>query len=46
MIAYDDNPARLDLARMHGWLSSSYWSPGIARDLMEKAILGSHPLGA
>jgi GNAT superfamily N-acetyltransferase len=46
MIELDDNPARLDLERIHGWLASSYWSPGIERDVVERAIAGSHPLGA
>lgn len=46
MIELDGNPARLDLARVHGWLASSYWSPGIERALLERAIAGSHPLGA
>jgi GNAT superfamily N-acetyltransferase len=46
MIALDDDKARLDVARIHGWLASSYWSPGIARDLVERAIAGSHCLGA
>jgi GNAT superfamily N-acetyltransferase len=46
MIELDDNPARLDIARIHGWLAGSYWSPGIARDVVERAIAGSHPLGA
>jgi GNAT superfamily N-acetyltransferase len=46
MIELDDNPARLDIARIHGWLASSYWSPGIARDVVERAIAGSHTLGA
>ncbi len=46
MIELDDNPARLDIARVHGWLSSSYWSPGITRDVVERAITGSHALGA
>lgn len=46
MIELDDNPARLDLTRIHGWLVSSYWSPGIERALLERAIAGSHPLGA
>ena len=45
MIELDDNPQRLDLARVHGWLTSSYWSPGIDRALVERAISGSHPLG-
>ncbi len=31
---------------MHAWLASSYWSPGIERALVERAIEGSHCLGA
>ena len=46
MIAYDDDRARLDVARIHGWLAASYWSPGIERALVERAIAGSHCLGA
>jgi GNAT superfamily N-acetyltransferase len=46
MIQLSDNPARLQVDRIHGWLASSYWSPGIARDLVERAIAGSHCLGA
>ena len=46
MIALSDDKARLDVARVHGWLASSYWSPGIARALVERAIAGSHCLGA
>jgi GNAT superfamily N-acetyltransferase len=46
MIELDDSPARLDVARVHGWLASSYWSPGIERSVVERAIAGSHPLGA
>jgi GNAT superfamily N-acetyltransferase len=46
VIALDDDPARLDAARVHGWLTSSYWSPGIDRALVERAIAGSHCLGA
>ena len=45
-IALSDDKARLDVARVHGWLAGSYWSPGIARDLVERAIAGSHCLGA
>ena len=41
-----DDKARLDIARIHGWLASSYWSPGIERALVERAIKGSHCLGA
>ena len=46
MIELDDDPARLDVARVHCWLASSYWSPGIERALVERAIAGSHCLGA
>lgn len=41
-----DDRARLDVARIHRWLASSYWSPGIAREVVERAIAGSHCLGA
>ncbi|WP_230631879.1 GNAT family N-acetyltransferase [Sphingomonas sp. Leaf37] len=46
MIDLDDDSARLDVARVHGWLASSYWSPDIDRSLVERAIAGSHCLGA
>jgi GNAT superfamily N-acetyltransferase len=45
MILSDDR-ALLQVERIHGWLASSYWSPGIARETVERAIAGSHPLGA
>jgi GNAT superfamily N-acetyltransferase len=45
-IILSDDKALLDVVRIHGWLASSYWSPGIARDLVERAIAGSHCLGA
>lgn len=46
MILLDDSKDRLQLDRVHGWLASSYWSPGIDRALMERAFAGSHCLGA
>ena len=46
MIALSDDKARLDVPRIHGWLKSSYWSPGIALERVERAIAGSHCLGA
>ncbi|MCA3254290.1 MAG: GNAT family N-acetyltransferase [Alphaproteobacteria bacterium] len=46
MIELSDDPARLDFGRIHGWLASSYWSPGISRALVERAARGSHCLGA
>jgi GNAT superfamily N-acetyltransferase len=45
-VLLSDDKALLDVARIHGWLASSYWSPGIARGLVEKAMAGSHCLGA
>ena len=45
MIELDDSKARLQVARVHGWLAQSYWSPGIALPLVERAIRGSHCLG-
>ena len=46
MTDYSDDKTRLDVARIHGWLASSYWSPGIELGLVERAIAGSHCLGA
>ena len=46
MIELSDDKTRLDLPRLHGWLASSYWSPGIARATVEKGIAHSHCLGA
>ncbi|MBO9670943.1 MAG: GNAT family N-acetyltransferase [Sphingobium sp.] len=46
MIDYSDDPARLDVPRVHGWLASSYWAPDIAYEVIERAIAGSHCLGA
>jgi len=45
-IELDDDPARLDRDRVHGWLAGSYWSPGLARATFERAVAGSHCLGA
>jgi GNAT superfamily N-acetyltransferase len=45
-VILSDDRARLDVARIHRWLASSYWSPGVARALVERAIAGSHCLGA
>ncbi len=45
-IELDDDKARIDVAQVHAWLASSYWSPGIERRVVERAIAGSHCLGA
>ena len=39
------DPAKLDLAVIHGFLTTSYWSPGIARERVERAIRHSLPFG-
>ena len=41
-----DDPARLDLDRVHGWLATTYWSPGVAREVVERALSGSWVVGA
>jgi len=46
MIDLSDDPARLDRDRVHGWLAGSYWSPDLPRDVFERAVAGSHCLGA
>lgn len=46
MIELSDDQSRLDLERVHGWLASSYWTPGIAREAVERQNAGSHCLGA
>jgi GNAT superfamily N-acetyltransferase len=33
--------ARLDLDVIHGFLRTAYWSPGVEREVVEKAIEGS-----
>ncbi|KQO08160.1 GNAT family N-acetyltransferase [Sphingomonas sp. Leaf242] len=45
-IILSDDAGKLQVDRIHGWLASSYWSPGIERTLVERAIAGSHCLGA
>lgn len=37
----DDNRERIDFEQVHKWLSSSYWSPGVARERVERAAAGS-----
>ena len=37
----DTDPARIDLDVVHGFLSASYWSQGIPRDVVKRSIEGS-----
>ena len=41
-----DDPAEIDLDVVHGFLAASYWSPNIPRETVERAIAGSHVVGA
>lgn len=40
-----DDPARLDLDVVHGFLRTAYWSPGVSRGTVERSIEGSIPMG-
>lgn len=35
------DPSELDVDLIHGFLASSYWSPGLPREVLERAIAGS-----
>jgi GNAT superfamily N-acetyltransferase len=42
----DDDPHRLDVDAIHAFLArDAYWSPGIPRDVLNRAITGSLNLG-
>jgi ribosomal protein S18 acetylase RimI-like enzyme len=36
-IVVDEDRSRIDFARVHEWLSCTYWSPGVAREKVERA---------
>jgi GNAT superfamily N-acetyltransferase len=44
--ALSTDPARLDLDRVYGWLRDAYWSPGVWRDVVERAFANSLSVGA
>jgi GNAT superfamily N-acetyltransferase len=37
----DDDITRVDLVRVHSWLTATYWSPGIALEKVRRAAEGS-----
>ena len=41
-----DDPARLDLEAMHAFLREAYWSRGLPRAVLERAVAGSLCIGA
>lgn len=40
-----DDPTRIDFDAVHGFLRTSYWSPGVSRATVERAAAGSLPMG-
>lgn len=45
-IELSDDHDRLDLERVHSWLTTSYWSPGVSREKVAAAARGSQVVGA
>jgi GNAT superfamily N-acetyltransferase len=41
----DDDVDRVDVDVVHGFLSTSYWAPGIPREVVARSIAGSLNLG-
>jgi GNAT superfamily N-acetyltransferase len=41
----DDDAGRVDVDVVHGFLRTAYWSPGVPREVVERAIAGSLNLG-
>ena len=41
----DDDMDRVDVDVVHGFLSTSYWAPGIPREVVARSIAGSLNLG-
>jgi GNAT superfamily N-acetyltransferase len=41
----DDDPTRLDLDVVHGFITGSYWAEGISRDVVERSVANSLNLG-
>ena len=41
----DDDPTRIDVDVVHGFLSTAYWSPGVPRDIVARSIEGSLNVG-
>src|SRR5581483_4743343 len=40
-----DDPERLDLQAIHGYLRQAYWSEGIPFEIVERAVRGSLCIG-
>lgn len=44
-LTISDDPALLDIDRIHAWLSASYWASDRDRDTVQRSIEHSHPYG-
>lgn len=44
-LTYTFDPAAFDTAAIHAFLASTYWSPNVPRDVVERAIAGSLCIG-
>jgi hypothetical protein len=44
-VCVSTDPVRLDVDRIHRFLSTAYWSTGIPRDLVQRSIANSLPFG-
>ena len=42
----DDDPARMDIDAIHGYLVTAYWSVGVPRDVVARAVANSYCVGA
>jgi GNAT superfamily N-acetyltransferase len=40
-----DDPARVDVDALHRFLTTAYWSPGVARDVVVRSLAGSIVMG-
>jgi len=40
-IEFSPDRTRIDFAQLHRWLADTYWSPGIPRELVERAAANS-----
>ncbi|MGH8824510.1 MAG: GNAT family N-acetyltransferase [Jiangellaceae bacterium] len=40
-----DDPTRIDFDAVHRFLRTSYWSPGVSRETVERAAAGSIAMG-
>jgi GNAT superfamily N-acetyltransferase len=41
----DDDPGRIDLDVVHGFLTTSYWAEGVLRDVVARSVANSLVLG-